>query len=118
MPVIQAKPSGLATSLDLFVRVSRPERKMDLDALEYTRQHYNKHSNQFQSTQEALAARKQGPGAPLKTLHNKIKRELINRCAGGATRDVVDWLGRLAMPGLPRPRLTATAGLPRAPIAC
>ena len=54
---------------------------MDLRALEYTRQHYDAHSNQFASTQDALRARAQGPGAPLKKFHNDIKRQLISRCA-------------------------------------
>lgn len=52
---------------------------MDLKALEYTRQHYNRHSNQYASTQDALQARASGPGAPLKRFHNDIKRQLINR---------------------------------------
>uniref|UniRef100_A0A1D2AEU8 mRNA (guanine-N(7))-methyltransferase n=1 Tax=Auxenochlorella protothecoides TaxID=3075 RepID=A0A1D2AEU8_AUXPR len=59
---------------------------MDRQALEYTREHYNKHSNQYGSTQEALAARASGPGAPLKKFHNYIKRHLINRFAKGAPR--------------------------------
>lgn len=58
------------------------QRRMDRQALEYTREHYNKHSNQYGSTQEALAARASGPGAPLKKFHNYIKRHLINRHAG------------------------------------
>ena len=85
---------------------------MDLAALEYTRSHYDKHSNQvsiyflhdrgrsgprphcshpahgsarprfpqYATTEEALKARAQGPGAPLKKFHNEIKRQLINRC--------------------------------------
>jgi mRNA (guanine-N7-)-methyltransferase len=57
---------------------------MDQKALEYTRSHYDKHSNQYASTEEALRARAQGPGAPLKKFHNDIKRQLINRFAHGA----------------------------------
>jgi len=38
-------------------------------------------SRQYASTKEALQARAQGPGAPLKKFHNDIKRQLINRCA-------------------------------------
>ncbi|KAL4442986.1 hypothetical protein ABPG77_008477 [Micractinium sp. CCAP 211/92] len=57
---------------------------MDRRALEYTRAHYDKHSNQYASTAEALQARAQGPGAPLKKFHNTIKRQLINRFATGA----------------------------------
>ncbi|PSC71583.1 Golgi apparatus membrane ECHIDNA [Micractinium conductrix] len=57
---------------------------MDLRALEYTRAHYDKHSNQFENTKEALQARAQGPGAPLKKFHNTIKRRLIERFATGA----------------------------------
>lgn len=53
---------------------------MDQQALEYTRSHYNRHSNQYTSTKHALHARKSGPGAPLKYFHNSIKRALINRC--------------------------------------
>ena len=52
---------------------------MDRQSLEYTREHYNKHSNQFATTKEALAARSSGPSAPLKKLHNTIKRLLIKR---------------------------------------
>ena len=90
---------------------------MDQKALEYTRSHYDKHSNQvrrpleshpsppgppcrrrfanlsraslavaqYASTEEALRARAQGPGAPLKKFHNDIKRQLINRWAGGGS---------------------------------
>lgn len=86
---------------------------MDRRALEYTRAHYDKHSNQvllmlcramytcrnaisrspaaplpclqYASTAEALQARAQGPGAPLKKFHNTIKRQLINRYVAGAT---------------------------------
>lgn len=54
---------------------------MDLDALEYTKEHYNRHAGQFANTSQALQARRSGPGAPLKTFHNTIKRRLINRCA-------------------------------------
>ncbi|KAL4858009.1 mRNA cap guanine-N7 methyltransferase 1 [Chlorella vulgaris] len=57
---------------------------MDQKALEYTRNHYDRHSNQFASTEEALKARATGPGAPLKKFHNDIKRQLINRFANGA----------------------------------
>jgi SAM-dependent methyltransferase len=103
---------------------------MDLRALEYTRAHYDKHSNQvrgallgplptallptgqahppavallslppatlrssapcatlpgqYASTEEALRARAQGPGAPLKKFHNDIKRQLISRFASNA----------------------------------
>lgn len=57
---------------------------MDQRALEYTRAHYDKHSNQFESTKDALQARAQGPGAPLKKFHNTIKRQLINKFAGSA----------------------------------
>ncbi|KDD75388.1 hypothetical protein H632_c707p0, partial [Helicosporidium sp. ATCC 50920] len=56
---------------------------MDQQALEYTRSHYNRHSNQYTSTKHALHARKSGPGAPLKYFHNSIKRALINRFAHG-----------------------------------
>ena len=57
---------------------------MDIHALEYTRQHYDAHSNQHASTQEALRSRAKGPGAPLKVFHNSIKRHLINRFATNA----------------------------------
>ena len=59
---------------------------MDLKALAYTRDHYNAHSNQYGSVQEALHARATGPGAPLKKFHNEIKRQLINRCVCGRGR--------------------------------
>jgi hypothetical protein len=90
---------------------------MDQKALEYTRSHYDKHSNQvrgmlafhpsppappclcyhanlclhslaaaqYASTEEALRARAQGPGAPLKKFHNDIKRQLINRWSVGGS---------------------------------
>lgn len=57
---------------------------MDQKALEYTREHYNKHSNQYENSKEALKRRAQGPGAPLKRFHNTIKRQLINRFATNA----------------------------------
>lgn len=57
---------------------------MDKTSLEYTRDHYNRHANQFSSTADALKARATGPGAPLKKFHNEIKRHLITRCALGA----------------------------------
>lgn len=41
---------------------------------------------QYASTEEALKARAQGPGAPLKKFHNDIKRQLINRCGGDRWR--------------------------------
>lgn len=50
-----------------------------LQALEYTREHYNRHAGQYASTQEALYRRETGPGAPLKKFHNAIKRQLIQR---------------------------------------
>ena len=52
---------------------------MDLAALEYTKEHYNRHARQHLDTREALQARAQGPSAPLKTFHNTIKRRLIDR---------------------------------------
>lgn len=55
-----------------------------LQALEYTRQHYNRHAGQYANTQEALQARAAGPGAPLKRFHNNIKRLLIQRCGAAA----------------------------------
>lgn len=55
---------------------------MDLQALEYTREHYNRHAGQYVDPQEALKAREAGPGAPLKKFHNNIKRLLIQRCGG------------------------------------
>jgi len=59
-------------------------RIMDQKALEYTREHYDKHSNQYENSKEALKKRAQGPGAPLKRFHNTIKRQLINRFATNA----------------------------------
>jgi SAM-dependent methyltransferase len=56
---------------------------MDKRALEYTRHHYDLHSNKFSSRQNALKARATGPGAPLKKFHNQIKRQLIDRSVGG-----------------------------------
>ena len=52
---------------------------MDKKALEYTRDHYNRHANQFVDTKEALHARATGASAPLKKFHNNIKRKLIDR---------------------------------------
>ena len=52
---------------------------MDKKALEYTRDHYNRHANQFVDTKEALHARATGASAPLKKFHNTIKRKLIER---------------------------------------
>jgi len=52
---------------------------MDREALEYTRAHYDKHSNQYETSKEAIQARALGPGAPLKRFHNEIKRRLIKR---------------------------------------
>ncbi len=63
---------------------------MDLQALEYTREHYNRHAGQYVDSQAALAARAAGPGAPLKKFHNQIKRHLIQRQVAGAGRG---WLG-------------------------
>ena len=54
---------------------------MDLQALEYTREHYNRHAGQFTDTKEALHARATGASAPLKKFHNTIKRKLIERYA-------------------------------------
>ncbi|KAL3148005.1 hypothetical protein ABBQ38_014300 [Trebouxia sp. C0009 RCD-2024] len=56
---------------------------MDQQALNYTRDHYNKHVKQ-QDSKEALRQRKEGPSLPLKELHNDVKRQLIYRFAGGA----------------------------------
>lgn len=69
---------------------------MDRRSLEYTREHYNKHSNQFATTQEALAARATGPGAPLKKFHNTIKRLLIQRWVGSNVVPVVKAANLLA----------------------
>lgn len=55
---------------------------MDLKALEYTREHYNRHSQQYADTKEALHARATGASAPLKKFHNTIKRKMIERCVG------------------------------------
>ena len=52
---------------------------MDLKALEYTRDHYNRHAGQYTDSKEALQARATGASAPLKRFHNSIKRKLINR---------------------------------------
>lgn len=52
---------------------------MDLESLEYTRDHYDRHAGKFTDTNEALRARAKGPSAPLKQFHNTIKRRLINR---------------------------------------
>jgi hypothetical protein len=52
---------------------------MDLEALEYTREHYNRHSQQYADTKEALHARATGASAPLKKFHNTIKRKMIER---------------------------------------
>lgn len=59
---------------------------MDLDALKYTRDHYNRHAGTHVDQQSALKARAQGPSAPLKRFHNSIKRALINRFAYGAEK--------------------------------
>lgn len=59
---------------------------MDLDALKYTRDHYNRHAGTHVDQRSALKARAQGPSAPLKRLHNSIKRALINRFAYGAEK--------------------------------
>eukprot|EP00884_Botryococcus_braunii_P022897 jgi/Botrbrau1/9291/Bobra.0111s0016.1 len=56
---------------------------MDEKALEYTRNHYDKHVDIRLSQQEANEEREKGPAAPLKLFHNKIKRQLINRFAHG-----------------------------------
>lgn len=55
---------------------------MDLKALEYTRDHYNRHAGQYADAQEALRARATGLSAPLKKFHNTIKRNLIDRYIG------------------------------------
>ena len=52
---------------------------MDREALEYTRDHYNRHANQYVDTKQALHARATGASAPLKKFHNTIKRKLIER---------------------------------------
>ena len=59
---------------------------MDLEALKYTRDHYNRHAGQHADQETALKARAQGPSAPLKRFHNSIKRKLINRFAFGVER--------------------------------
>ncbi len=60
---------------------------MDLQALEYTREHYDRHAGQYADSREALAARAMGPGAPLKKFHNQIKRQLIQRWEVGFYRE-------------------------------
>jgi 2-polyprenyl-3-methyl-5-hydroxy-6-metoxy-1,4-benzoquinol methylase len=60
--------------------------EMDQEALNYTREHYNKHSNKHADQASALRARAQGPSMPLKKFHNSIKRLLINRFAHGTDR--------------------------------
>ena len=79
---------------------------MDQQALNYTRDHYNKHVKQQDSKEvpntlmlskrttpptldhwkvivslQALRQRKEGPSLPLKELHNDVKRQLIYRQA-------------------------------------
>ena len=54
--------------------------------LEYTRDHYNRHSNKHVDQASALRARAAGPALPLKKFHNTIKRSLINRFAYGSDR--------------------------------
>ena len=54
--------------------------------LEYTRDHYNRHSNKHVDQASALRARAAGPSMPLKKFHNSIKRAMINRFAHGADR--------------------------------
>lgn len=54
--------------------------------LDYTRDHYNRHSNKHVDQASALRARAAGPSMPLKKFHNAIKRALINRFAGGSDR--------------------------------
>lgn len=58
---------------------------MDQQAIDYTRDHYNKHVKHLDS-REALKARSEGPSLPLKQLHNDVKRQLIYRFAGHAGR--------------------------------
>ena len=52
---------------------------MDLKALEYTRDHYNRHAQQYVDTKEALRARAAGASAPLKKFHNLIKRKMLEK---------------------------------------
>ena len=54
--------------------------------LEYTRDHYNRHSNKHVDQASALRARAAGPSMPLKKFHNSIKRAMINRFAYGSDR--------------------------------
>ncbi|KAK9813088.1 hypothetical protein WJX72_008788 [[Myrmecia] bisecta] len=56
---------------------------MDHRQLEATRSHYDQHSLQYATQEEAIQARQQGEALPLKNLHNTIKKLLINRFAGG-----------------------------------
>lgn len=80
--------------------------RMDQQALDYTRDHYNKHVKHQDSKEvlgsrhenasdlflrhakgthrvhlrlQALRQRKEGPSLPLKELHNDVKRQLIYR---------------------------------------
>lgn len=57
----------------------------EIVALEYTRAHYERHSNKYETTEKALIARAEGKAEPLKRFHNLIKRRLIERFAIGAT---------------------------------
>lgn len=59
---------------------------MDLESLQYTKDHYNRHSNKHVDQKSALKARAQGPSVELKRFHNSVKRKLINRFAYGAER--------------------------------
>lgn len=59
---------------------------MDLESLQYTKDHYNRHSNKHVDQESALKARAKGPSLELKLFHNRVKRKLINRFAYGAER--------------------------------
>ena len=55
--------------------------RMDRAALEYTQRHYDGHARAFGSDADALRARSQGPGFPLKQYHNQVKRQLVQHFA-------------------------------------
>lgn len=59
---------------------------MDLESLQYTKDHYNRHSNKHVDQASALKARAEGPSVELKRFHNSIKRKLINKFAYGVER--------------------------------
>lgn len=58
----------------------------DISKVKSMESHYDRHAGKFESSNDARKSRREGPAAPLKIFHNRIKTALIQRFAGGVDR--------------------------------